>query len=179
MTGTSDRQTGSLYEFASVTRFLQQDAASPDTLALRASLLSLSSQLEQATQTRREHHPIDSIERQAASLARQARQHQLQLTGMDSAWHGLYEFGAYQQAVLTLRKALEHWRQSLRQRSASEPQDFAEFERLAWRTLGEALLVLDLYEQQSGGRPASIPPSMPPVAAKPTLLGRLRAWMGL
>ena len=42
MTGTSDRQTGSLYEFASVTRFLQQDAASPDTLALRASLLSLS-----------------------------------------------------------------------------------------------------------------------------------------
>ncbi len=168
-------RTGSRFGFSSVTRFLQQDADSPDTRALRAGVLALSASVEQTTQVRRAPLPIEAIERQAAQLARQARQHQLLLTGMDSAWHALYEFGAYQQAVFLLRQALEHWREALRKHAGDESQRFARFERLAWRTLGEALLVLDLYEQQSSARPHSRTPPAP--TRQPSLIGRLRVWL--
>ncbi|WP_158702876.1 hypothetical protein [Melaminivora suipulveris] len=170
---SSLRTAGSRFGFSSVTRFLQQDADSPDTRALRAGLLALSGLVEQTTQVRREHQPLDAIERQAAQLSRQARQHQLLLTGMDSAWHDLYEFGAYQQAVYALRQALERWRRALREHAGGEPQCFADFERLAWRTLGEALLVLDLYEQQGGDAPRSAAPAR----RREPLLRRLRAWL--
>lgn len=176
---TAGLRTGSRFGFSSVTRFLQQDVPDPGTQSLRASVLALSALVEQATQVRREHQAIDAIERQAATLSRQARQHQLLLSGLGPAWHVLYEFGAYQQAVQSLRQALERWRAALQQREGAEPQRFQEFERLAWRTLGEALLVLDLYEQQEGaGRPPSAPPRAFAKPARQPLLGRLRTWLG-
>lgn len=178
-TTLSDHQViSSGLDFAGVTRFLQQDAVNPETQSLRLSVSSLSALVERTAHVRRTQSSIDTIERQAARLSHQIRQHQLLLTGMGSAWHGLYEFGAYQQAVQSLRQALEGWRETLRRRSSAEPQCFQDFERLAWRTLGEALLVLDLYEQQSTAPQRAAPPSTPPRPSRPTLLARLRAWLG-
>lgn len=160
-----------------ITRFLQQDAHNPDSRALRAGLLALSVQLERTTQTRRAPCPVEAIDPQAMQLAQLLRQHQLLLTGMGSAWHGLYEFGAYQQAVTALRTALQRWRDALDRLEQVEQQCFADFERLAWRTLGEALLLLDLYEQQSVGAPRSMPFSTAPQVRRAPLLTRLRAWL--
>ncbi|SDM24958.1 hypothetical protein SAMN05428957_103399 [Oryzisolibacter propanilivorax] len=170
--------TGSLYGLEQrITRFLWQDAHNPDTRALRAGLLALSAQLERTTQVRREPGAVGAITRQAMQLAQQLRQHQLLLTGMASAWHDLYEFGAYQQAVTALRAALQRWRDALDRLEEAEQQCFADFERLAWRTLGEALLLLDLYQQHGAGAPRSLPLSAPMRPARVPLLARLRAWL--
>ena len=47
------------------------------------------------------------ITRHAAALVQAVRAHQLFLTGLGSAWHSLYEFGAYQNALRELRCAVE------------------------------------------------------------------------
>ena len=107
------------------------------------------------------------------ALSHSAREHQLFLTGLGSAWHALYEFGAYQRALRELRNAIADWQSMLEQRSTKESASFDQFELLAWRTLGEALLLIDMYEHQSN--PASDLQDMPP-PRKPSALQRLRAW---
>ncbi|AVP56955.1 hypothetical protein [Pulveribacter suum] len=167
---------GSLHSFAAVSQFLSEGAAHEDTRLLREHLATLSGQIEQATQARRSRHEPAAIERQLALLARSAHQHQLLLTGMGSAWHALYEFGAYQRALRELRGALERWRQALAARDAvAETERFGDFERLAWRTLGEALLVMDIYVHQGAGAlPAH---STAPQPRGKRLLARLRRWL--
>ncbi len=163
--------------FAQVSRFLLADAANPDTQALRASLLLLSGHIEQTTQARRARRDLATIDRQAAVLAQHARHHQLLLTGLGSAWHVLYEFGVYQRALHALRAALQDWRSAMQQHEASEAARFAQFERLAWRTLGEALLVLDLYEQQSAAPPLPARSHGVVHPRRPALWTRLRRWL--
>ncbi|OYX11242.1 MAG: hypothetical protein B7Z11_05070, partial [Acidovorax sp. 32-64-7] len=86
----------------------------------------------------------------------------------------LYEFGAYQRALRELRDAVAAWQQALERHSARESACFRQFELLAWRTLGEALLLIDMYEHDSG------PQSDLPDALPQRLSGwqRVRAWFG-
>ncbi|WP_313314784.1 hypothetical protein [Pulveribacter sp.] len=167
---------GSLHSFAALSQFLSEGAAHEDTRPLREHLSTLSGHIEQATQARRAHQDADAIERQLALLARCVQEHQRLLTGMDSAWHALYEFGAYQRALRELRDALARWRQALAARdAAAETERFGQFERLAWRTLGEALLVMDIYEHQGGSPLQAL--STPPRPSRTPLLARLRSWL--
>lgn len=166
--------------FADLSRFLREDAADDGTRQLRDSLGALSQHIEAATRTRRGHLEPEAVQRSAEALAQCAREHQLQLTGMGSAWHALYEFGAYQRALRELRDAIDRWRDALHRRSAAEAECFGAFELLAWRTLGEALLLLDMYEQgdaEPGRQPLPSQPPGRPAPRRPSLLARLRGWL--
>ena len=163
--------------FAGLSRFLREGVAQEETRELRGSLGALSEHIEAATRARRTSADAQAVARSIEALARCAREHQLQLTGMGSAWHALHEFGAYQRALRELRDALARWQEALQQRSPSEAERFGEFERLAWRTLGEALLVLDMYEQGDAHPGDSGMGRTPrPVRRRP-LLSRLRGWL--
>lgn len=176
-TAFAQLRQGSPHSFAAFSQFLSEGTAQEDTRALREQLATLSGHVEQATQARRARQDAGVIEQQLAVLARCAQEHQRMLTGMGSAWHALYEFSAYQRALRELREALTRWRQALAARDAAEPQRFGEFERVAWRTLGEALLVMDIYEHQGGGplQPQGLSTPAPPSRAP--LLARLRGWL--
>lgn len=181
--------------FAQFSRFLRDGVIREETAQLRLALGELSEHIEAATQARRSGLGLDEVQSSAAALERYARQHQLQLTGMGSAWHALYEFGAYQRALRQLRDGLARWQDALQRRSASEAEHFGAFERQAWRTLGEALLMLDMYEHgerdsghsqpwaQAGGRSGSSSGSTPDghggrlrPPRRPSLLALLRRW---
>ncbi len=86
------------------------------------------------------------------------REHQRLLTGLGSGWHTLYEFGVYQRALWELGQSVSTWKEALELRHSSETEHFDKFELLAWRTLGEALLLIDMYEQGSRGEGAAEPP---------------------
>ena len=160
--------------FNAISRFLREGLADEDSRQMRDSLGTLSQQIEDAVHARRTHREAAAIVPMVQTLARGAREHQLFLTGLGSAWHALYEFGAYQRALRELRDALEAWLRALEQRSGREGVLFDQFELLAWRTLGEALLLIDMYEH--GGPTASeLPPSLP--LPRLPLLVRLRRWL--
>jgi hypothetical protein len=85
----------------------------------------------------------------------------------------LYEFDAYQRVLRELRDAIAAWQQALEHHSPREQACFRLFELLAWRTLGEALLLIDMYEHDSD------PPSDLSEALPPRLSGwqRVQAWL--
>lgn len=164
-----------LQSFGDISRFLRESVADEDSRQLRDSLSGLSNHIDEAVRTRRTSTDTAAITRRVVSLSHCAREHQLFLTGLGSAWHALYEFGAYQRALRELRNAVTAWQQALEQRNTRESACFDQFELLAWRTLGEALLLVDMYEHQS--EPVSeLPEDLPPRSALQRAAAWLRRW---
>ncbi len=173
MPATRPSQLLTPQSFGDISRFLREGVADEESRQLRDSLGALSMQIDEAVRTRRTSTDTADITRRVLALSHCAREHQLFLTGLGSAWHALYEFGAYQSALRELRSAITDWQHMLEQRSPRESASFDQFELLAWRTLGEALLLIDMYEHQSD------PPSdLQDVAAprKLSLSQRFRSW---
>ena len=137
----------SAQSLSDISRFLREGGANEESRQLRTSLSALAERIEAAVRLRRLRHEAADITSAAVALVQGVRAHQLFLTGMGSAWHALYGFSAYQRAVAQLLGAVQAWQQLLERRSRREGAAFDRVELLAWRTLGEAMLLIDLYEQ--------------------------------
>ena len=174
MPATQPSQLLTLQSFGDISRFLREGVADEDSRQLRDSLGALSTQIDEAVRARRDSTDTDDITRRVVALSQCAREHQLFLTGLGSAWHALYEFGAYQRALRELRNAVTQWQQALERRSSQESACFDQFELLAWRTLGEALLLIDMYEHQSDPNADLADGELP---RKVSAWHRARAWL--
>lgn len=174
MPATLPSQLLTIQSFGEISRFLREGVADEDSRQLRDSLSALSAMIDEAVCARRQSTDTEEITRRVVALAVSAREHQLFLTGLGSAWHALYEFGAYQRALRELRGAIARWQQMLERRSGEESASFDQFELLAWRTLGEALLLIDMYKHQSD--PQGETPEVR--ARKASAWQRARAWWG-
>lgn len=173
MSATRPSQLLTLQSFGDISRFLREGVADEDSRQLRDSLGTLSMQIDDAVRIRRTSTDTAAIARHVAALSQCAREHQLFLTGLGSAWHALYEFGAYQRALRELRNAIAHWQQMLERRSSRESTSFDHFELLAWRTLGEALLLIDMYEHH-GDAHSELQDSAPPQSR--SFLQKIQTW---
>jgi hypothetical protein len=167
----------SLQSFGDISRFLREGVADEDSRELRDSLGNLSGLIEEAVTTRRTSTDTEAIQHAATALVRGAREHQLLLTGLGSGWHGLYEFTAYQRALWELRTAITAWSEALEQRQPSEAVCFDKFELLAWRTLGEAILLIDMYECDTPDERAEpTGATTTPARSSPSWWQRARRW---
>ncbi|MFN9727684.1 hypothetical protein [Acidovorax sp.] len=163
-----------LQSFGEISRFLREGVADEESRQLRDSLGALSEQIDAVVRTRRTSTDTAEIIQRVEALSTCTREHQFFLTGLGSGWRGLYEFGFYQGALRELRRAIDAWQQTLERRSSRERASFDAFELLAWRTLGEALLLIDMYEQSSNP-PSEMPgPPADPAGAVTRMLG----WLG-
>lgn len=139
----------SLQSFGDLSRLLRQGVADEETREFRESLGELSAQIDELVTLRRRAGAPEPLQAGARRLLVALRSHQQTVTGLGSAWAALYEFGAYERSLQATHEALGQWLQTLERRSPREAQAFPQFERVAWRTLGEALLLLDMYAQQA------------------------------
>ncbi len=181
MPAPRSRTEFSVQSFGDVSRFLRSGIADEESRELRESLGALAQQIDEMMRLRRgtpssfaalgRAHE-DRIQRRAARLAQSVQTHQRLLTGLGSAWHTLYEMGAYQNALRGLKRAVDVWHDALVRRSSGEGDAYARLEPLAWRTLGEGLLLIDMYEQ--GDSSASEPGGL---AQEPKR--RLGFWAGI
>lgn len=160
--------------FLAFSRFVGEQWSDEDSRPVRESLDMLSQGIEATVQARRTHQDPAVIIPIARDLMRHARDHQLMLTGMGSAWHALYEFGAYQRALRDWREELGAWLDALEQGSKRERRLFQQFELRAWKTLGEATLLIDMYER--GSTLHSVRPEPAPPAAPQPLWSLVRRW---
>ena len=159
----------SLQSLDDISRYLREGGANGESRQLRASVGALAQRIEAAMRTRRLRRDPVAITRAAAALVQGVRDHQWFLTGLGSAWHALYGFAAYQGAVAELLRAAQAWQQLLERRSRREGAAFDRAELLAWRTVGEALLLIDLYEQDGNTNSAVL-------AVMTSAAPRLSAW---
>ena len=75
------------------------------------------------------------------------RGHRNLVAGLGLAWRGLYEYAAYVQALNHFRTLIGQW---LLQAGPWEEQldvTAEDFALVAWRTLGDGMLLIDMYEQ--------------------------------
>ena len=129
---------------------------------------------DEAVKVRHARHEAALVTQHAQGLVGTVREHQRFITGLGSAWHALYEFGAYQSALRELRRAAEDWLKALERRSSREGAAFDRVELLAWRTLGEGVLLIDMYEQGGTSLLSGVPESSPPPGTTPWM--RMAAW---
>jgi hypothetical protein len=159
--------------FGDASRLWLDALADEELKQWRVSLSALAEYVESAIQARHQGAAVDCLMDCADALLRGVRQHQFFLTGLDSAWHALYSFDAYQNAQEELSMAVIEWHQALEDSSPSEGECFQRIELLAWRSLGEGVLLVDIYEHGNG--PLSEVPPAPPGRCYAVWL-RLRAW---
>lgn len=164
----------SLESFGDISRFLREGVADEDTREMRERVGVLAQMIDEVVKIRRASQEAGTITRQASALVRAVREHLRFLTGLGSAWHALYEFGAYQNALQELRRAADIWLKTLEQHSSREGAAFERVELLAWRTLGEGVLLIDMYTQGSSSQFNDLPASAPP--SQPSVWFRIGAW---
>jgi hypothetical protein len=74
------------------------------------------------------------------------REHRGMVVNLGLAWRGLYEYAVYLQALNNFRVLIGQWL-----RPGPWDEDLAvtadDFALIAWRTLGEGMLLIDMYEQ--------------------------------
>ena len=135
------------HSFGDVSRFARERVADEHSRQLRDSLGALSKRIKAVTRLRRTETDVHAIARRLGDLVGDVRAHQLFLTQLGPAWNALYEFDAYQLALREWRKAIAAWQQALERHSPRERACFRQFELQAWRALGEAWLLIDMYDQ--------------------------------
>ena len=154
-------------------RFWRDAWADEELRDWRASLGALAQCVENALQARQQSRDAEDTIGHADALLRGVRQHQFFLTGLESAWHALDSFDAYQNAQEELSVAVLDWREALEERSPNEGECFERVELLAWRSLGEGVLLVDIYEHGNGPL-SEVPPA--PLGRCGAAWLRLRAW---
>ncbi|GAB3357323.1 MULTISPECIES: hypothetical protein [Giesbergeria] len=150
MSGPLTEASQTAQSFADISYLLRECVADEELRLLRDSVSALAKALDVAVGARRRRRESTAIARRAAALAQELRHHQAFVGHLGAAWKTMYEWSSYQRALRELAQAVQRWREALAQRSSGEGIAFDQMEQLAWRTLGEGLLLLDMYQQGLG-----------------------------
>lgn len=154
----------SVNTFGALSNFLRGALADEDSRRFSESLAVLASHTEAVVaglrQDRRRAHAGPLL----MDLLTVLREHRSMVVDLGSAWRSLYEYAGYLQALNNLRVLIGQW--------LLQPQPWDEalhvtaedFTLVAWRTLGEGMLLIDMYEQCLGRDDAEEPaqPAAPP-----------------
>ncbi|MBY0455266.1 MAG: hypothetical protein K2Q11_10365 [Burkholderiaceae bacterium] len=163
--------------FDDVSHFLRQDFVNEESRQVCDSVGLLAQHVNAAVRARRRRRDTATIALHATTLALGVREHQHFLHGLGATWQSLYEMAAYQRDLQALQTAVDDWQKALRARNPQEGQVFDRMEQLAWRTLGEGALLLDLFRQDEPL--LSEPPAPRPAPPPPPRWAwwvRLRGW---
>lgn len=147
MAGPLTQASQTAQSFADISLLLRECTADAELHLLRDHIGALAKALDMAVGARRHRREPNTIARRATVLAQEVRRHQTTLGHKESGWQRMYEWTNYQRTLRELAQAVQHWRETLAQRSSREGAAFDQMEQLAWRTLGEGLLLMDMYQQ--------------------------------
>lgn len=147
MAGPLTQASQTAQSFADISLLLRECVTDAELHLLRDHIGALAKALDMAVGARRHRREPNTIARRATALAQEVRRHQTTLCNHESGWKAMYEWTSYQRALRELAQAVQRWREALAQRSSQEGAAFDQMEQLAWRTLGEGLLLMDMYQQ--------------------------------
>ena len=137
----------SINTFGDLSHFLREAVADEDSRLFSESMAHLAGELEAVIHAlradRRRKHAAPCL----VDLLTILRHHRALVVGLGLGWRGLYEYAAYLQTLNNFRVLIGQWllpAEPWEDGIGVTPEDF---ELVAWRTLGEGLLLVDMYEQ--------------------------------
>jgi hypothetical protein len=153
----------SINTFGDLSNFLRSAVADEDSRNLSESMAQLSVHIEAIIAALRVNHIRTAIAPMLVDLLTVLRGHRNIVVGLGLPWRGLYEYAAYLQALNNFRVLIGQWLLDGGPRSMDLLLTAEDFELVAWRTLGEGMLMIDMYEQWLGSevKDASVLGSLP------------------
>jgi len=163
----------SIHTFGELSHFLRGSVADEDCRQFSDSMGTLASHIEAIVAGLRLDRSRATGAPMLMDLLTVLRNHRALVVGMGPAWRGLYEYAAYLQALNNFRVLTGQWLLEGASKSDMLGLTAEDFELVAWRTLGEGMLLLDMYEQLVGSGAAS---ESAPSALEEPRVERAMAW---
>ncbi|HYW58622.1 MAG TPA: hypothetical protein VE934_16860 [Polaromonas sp.] len=145
----------SIQSFGELSQFLRSAMADEESLQLAEGMAGLSVSIESVlAQLKTAPEPV-AVAAPLMDLMTILREHRTLVISLTPTWRGLYEYAAYLTALNNFRVLIGQWLLPVNQQGPSAmPSPAAisleDFELIAWRTLGEGMLLIDMYEQVCG-----------------------------
>lgn len=140
----------SINTFGELSNFLRSAVADEDSRLLSESMAQLSVHVEAIIAALRVNRIRTTIAPMLVDLLTVLRGHRSLVVNLGLAWRGLYEYAAYLQALNNFRVLIGQWLLDGGPRGTELALSAEDFELVAWRTLGEGMLMIDMYEQWLG-----------------------------
>jgi hypothetical protein len=138
-----------IHSFGELSQFLRGAVADEDSREFSESMGLLANHVEAIVASLRLSRQRAAVAPQLMDLLTVVRGHRQIVVALGVAWRGLYEYAAYLQALNNFRVLIGQWLLEGGPRSTEVTVTAEDFELVAWRTLGEGLLLIDMYEQWS------------------------------
>jgi hypothetical protein len=137
----------SINSFGELSNFLRSSVADEDSRHFSDSMSQLSVHIEAIIAGLRLNRTRVTVAPMLVDLLTVLRAHRNLVVNLGLPWRGLYEYAAYLQALNNFRVLIGQWLLDGGPRSAELLVSAEDFELVAWRTLGEGMLLVDMYEQ--------------------------------
>ncbi len=133
--------------FGELSSFLRSSVADEDCRQLSESMGQLSVHVEVIIAALRLNRIRTTVAPLLVDLLTVLRGHRHIIVNLGLSWRGLYEYAAYLQALNNFRVLIGQWLLDGGPLSTELLVSAEDFELVAWRTLGEGMLMIDMYEQ--------------------------------
>jgi hypothetical protein len=151
MSGTGfqlDSETGlpTVRNFGELGDFLRGTSNEGDSALVSAGMTELAARVESVGHALENETDPLVVGSQLVELLTTLRMHRTLIVGLGAEWRGLYEYAAYLAALNNFRVLVSQW---LTNRGATEGPavTLEDFRMIGWRTLGEGMIMIDMFEQ--------------------------------
>jgi hypothetical protein len=143
----SSTQRPSSGNFGQLSNFLRGSIADEDSRRVSESMSVLATHVEAIVGSLRQDKMRTTVAPMLVDLLTVLRAHRHMVVGLGLPWRGLYEYASYLQALNHLRVLIGQWLLEGGPRSTELLLNAEDFELMAWRTLADGMLLIDVYEQ--------------------------------
>lgn len=168
----------SINTFGELSEFLRGAVADEESRQLSEGLAQLAVHVESIVTALRANRQRSLIAPQLVDLLTVLRGHRRLVVGLGLPWRGLYEYAAYLQALNNFRVLIGQWLLAGGPARLELDLSAEDFEMVAWRTLGDGTLLIDMYEQWMSRDPAE-PPSALDALTEPQVQRAVAWWKKL
>lgn len=137
----------SIQTFGELSNFLRGAVADEDSREVSESMGLLATHIEAIVASLRLSRHRATVAPMLVDLLTVLRTHRHLVIALSVGWRGLYEYAAYLQALNNFRVLVGQWLLDGGPRSSDLLLTPEDFELVAWRTLGEGMLLIDMYDQ--------------------------------
>lgn len=134
-------------DFGELSNFLKGSIADDDSRRVSESMSQLATRVEAIIGSLRENKVRTTVAPMLVDLLTVLRSHRHMVVGLGLPWRGLYEYAGYLQALNNFRVLIGQWLLDGGPRSTVLRLNAEDFELVAWRTLADGMLLIDVYEQ--------------------------------
>jgi hypothetical protein len=137
----------SIHSFGELSQFLRGAVADEDSRFFSDSMAQLASHVEAIVAALRLDGKRAGVAPLLMDFLTVLRDHRTLVVRLGLDWRGLYEYACYLQALNNFRVLIGQWLLQGGPRGTELTLTAEDFELVAWRTLGEGMLLIDMYEQ--------------------------------